>query len=329
MHTGVFKSASKGNQIIVLVELATEDQTARPCIDRSNRVGASLIALLVLTVVARDCAVCGLTLDHVAIGRDKLRRHHAKRAKALCKHIGLDISVVILARPHKPTIALDRLGDHIIDKAVLVPDAKLLKLRLVGLVIQVLENILEHAIIFLENSVLRAHVKRHLFVNGHTEARVGKAGDRVLRVVHGHSYTAILWKVEYVHANLLTVRIRWRERDGQLAGAWRNKVLAAVLVAEGMAANADGLRPARNRAWDLFQNDRLTEHSTAQDIADRAIGRQPHFLEVEFLHTCLIWRNRRALDTDLVLLDRFCRLYSHLVVCLVTVFDPEVIVLEL
>lgn len=49
----------------------------------------------------------------------------------LCKDIRLNVSVVVLARPHKSSRRLQHLGDHIIDKSVLVPDLQFVKLRLV------------------------------------------------------------------------------------------------------------------------------------------------------------------------------------------------------
>lgn len=328
VHACLLESTGKLDQLLVVVELTPEDEATGPRVDGSHGVRARLVALLVLAVVARDGAVRSLALDEVAGGGDQLRGHHAQRAVALGDNVGLDVTVVVLARPHEATVALDGLGDHVVDQAVLVPDLELLKLGLVFVVVEVLENVLELAVVRLQDRVLGREVQGHLLLDRDLEAGVRKSGDRLGGVVHGHRHTAVLGVVVHVVLDLLAA-VLGRKGDRELARVGHHKVLAAVLVAEGMAANADGLRPARNRAWDLFQNDRLTEHSTAQDIADRAIGRQPHFLEVEFLHTCLIWRNCRALDTDLVLLDRFCRLYSHLVVCLVTVFDPEVIVLEL
>lgn len=49
----------------------------------------------------------------------------------LCKYIRLNISVVVLACPHKSSRRLEHLGDHIINKPVLIPDLQFVKLRLV------------------------------------------------------------------------------------------------------------------------------------------------------------------------------------------------------
>lgn len=49
----------------------------------------------------------------------------------LCKNIRLDISIVVLAGPHKGSRRLEHLSDHVINKPVLIPDLQLVKLRLV------------------------------------------------------------------------------------------------------------------------------------------------------------------------------------------------------
>lgn len=49
----------------------------------------------------------------------------------LCKYIRLNISVVVLACPHKSSRRLEHLGNHIINKPVLIPDLQFVKLRLV------------------------------------------------------------------------------------------------------------------------------------------------------------------------------------------------------
>ena len=63
-------------------------------------------------------------------------------------------------------------------------------------------------------------------------------------------------------------------------------------------------------------------------VSDRAIGRQPHLLELEFLHSLLVWCDGRALDTDRVLLDGLGSIESDLVVGLVTVLKTKIVVLE-
>jgi hypothetical protein len=63
-------------------------------------------------------------------------------------------------------------------------------------------------------------------------------------------------------------------------------------------------------------------------VSDGAVGRQPHLLELELLHSLLIGCDGRALDTNRVLLDSLGSIESDLVVGLVTVFQAQIVVLE-
>lgn len=49
----------------------------------------------------------------------------------LCKNVRLNISVVVLACPHKSSGRFKHLGHHIINQPVLVPDLQLVELRFV------------------------------------------------------------------------------------------------------------------------------------------------------------------------------------------------------
>jgi|TARA_R110002003_G_scaffold111_1_gene9401 hypothetical protein len=63
-------------------------------------------------------------------------------------------------------------------------------------------------------------------------------------------------------------------------------------------------------------------------VSDGAVWRQPHLLQLEFLHSLLVWGDGRALDTDRVLLDGLGGVDGDLVVGLVTVLQTEIVVLE-
>jgi hypothetical protein len=65
----------------------------------------------------------------------------------------LDITIVVLASPDIATIALDAIGDHIINQSVLIPQLLAFKLLLVLLLIYGLENVLKAAIISLQDGV--------------------------------------------------------------------------------------------------------------------------------------------------------------------------------
>ena len=105
--------------------------------------------------MARHRAVCGLGLDGPAVGRQQHRGHQPERAEALGHRVGLHVAVVVLAGPDEGAFPLQRRGDHVVDQAMLVGDA--LGLELVGelLVEHLLEEILEAAVVALEDRVLR------------------------------------------------------------------------------------------------------------------------------------------------------------------------------
>lgn len=56
---------------------------------------------------------------------------HVSKYLTLCEDIRLNISVVVLASPHKGSRRLQHLCDHIVNKPVLIPDLQFVKLRLV------------------------------------------------------------------------------------------------------------------------------------------------------------------------------------------------------
>jgi hypothetical protein len=94
-----------------------------------------------------------------------------------------------------------------------------------------------------------------------------------------------------------------RELDRQLALAGNAEIGRLVLIAEGVAADDDGVCPARDDPRDVADDNRLTEDDTAKDIADRSHWRFPHFLEAEFLDALLVRSDRRALHADTIFLD--------------------------
>lgn len=68
---------------------AHKDEATGPRVDRRDRVGRGLVALLVFAVVPRDGAVRCLRLDDLAIRSLELRRHESERAEALRNNVRL------------------------------------------------------------------------------------------------------------------------------------------------------------------------------------------------------------------------------------------------
>lgn len=127
---------------------------------------------------------------------------------------------------------------------MLIPDLLGLESILVLGVIEVLEDVLEAAIILLEDGVLGAHVKGKAFVESELEAGVGEASDALVSVVLSLSNTTAV--LELVDLNLLGLTTLGGVDHAKLARAGGNEVLSPILVAKGVAANDDGLLPSWN-----------------------------------------------------------------------------------
>jgi hypothetical protein len=138
---------------------------------------------------------------------------------------------------------LHHLGDHVVDESVLVPDLLGLKLLGIGGIIDLLEDVLETAIILLQDGVLGGHVQGKALGDGKLERSVCKSGDGLIGVVLGLGDTTT---VEVVNLNLLWLSSLGSEDHGELTLALDHGILSTILVTESMAADDDGLLPSRN-----------------------------------------------------------------------------------
>src|SRR5256885_16397602 len=94
LDADLFQGFGKAYDIEYVVEGAAITQPSGPSEDRGDRFGRGFLALLVLTVVARDRAVRRLRLDGVSVRGQQYRGHHAERTEALRQRIGLHVAVV-------------------------------------------------------------------------------------------------------------------------------------------------------------------------------------------------------------------------------------------
>ena len=270
------------------------------------------------------CAASASTV--LPSGRHEHRRHQAERAEALRDGVGLHVAVVVLAGPDVAALPLHRRGDHVVDEAVLVGEPGGLELGLELGLEDLREEVLEAAVVGLEDRVLRGQVDRVAAVEAVAQRRAREVADGVVEVVHAHR-DAAAGEVEDVELDRLAAVVG-RERHRQLAGAGHLEVGGAVLVAERVTADDDRLGPARHQPRDVRDDDRLAEDDAAEDVADRAVGRLPHLLQAELLDPGLVGRDGRALHADAVLLDGVGGVDRHLVVGGVAVLDAEVVVVQ-
>ena len=300
-------------------------EAAGPGEDRGDRVGRGRLALLVLAVVARHRAVGGLGLDRLAVRRHQHRGHQAERAEALGGGVRLHVAVVVLAGPDIAAGPLEAGRDHVVDQAVLVGEAERLELRLELLVEHLLEQILEATVIGLQDGVFGREVDRVLAGEAVVERGPGEVDDRLIEVVHRHRDAGVR---ELEHLLLDDGAVVALELDGEAALARHLEVGGAVLVAVGVAADHEGLGPARHEARHVRANDGLAEDHATEDVADRTVGRAPHLLELELLDAGLVRCDRRAFHADAVALDRLGRIDRHLIVGGVAVLDAEIVIVE-
>jgi len=169
-------------------------------------------------------------------------------------------SALTLKGHNEATLRLDHLGDHVVNETVLVPDLLGIEVLLVVLMEDLLEDVLEAAIVLLEDSVLGAHVQGKALHEGHLEGGVGKASDGLIGVVLALGDTATL---EVVNLDTLGLTTDRGVDQLELTGAGDDTVLGTVLVTESVTANNNGLGPARDQAGNAGDNNGLTEHGTA------------------------------------------------------------------
>lgn len=283
------------------VELATLGEPTGPRKDRRDGVGGRLFALLVLAEVPGNGPVRGLALERLAVGRDQHRRHQPQRPETLRDDVALYVAVVVFQRQHKPAARLDHLGDHVVNQAVFVRDARGREARRVLAVVHLLEDVFESAVVRLENRVLGGQVQWQPLGQRHGERRVREPADRGVCVVHRERHARAL---EIVHLDGLRGRaVAGPENQLQRTGAGHGHVRRLVLVAVRVAADDDGLLPPGYEARDPRNYDGLAEHGAAEDVADGAVGGAPHVVEIELRDAGLVGRDGGALDAHAVLFD--------------------------
>ena len=279
-----------------------------------------------LAVVAGDGAVGGLGLEDLAVRGHQDRGHQTQRAEALGHDVGLDVAVVVLARPDEAARPFDGRGHHVVDQPVLIGQASRLEVLGEFPVEHVLEDVLEAAVIGFQDGVLGRQIDREIAAQTEGEAGAGELGDRVVEVVHAHGHAG---RRELEHLMLDDFSVVAGEGHHQLAGAGDEEVCSLVLVAEGVTADHDRLGPAGHQTRHVRADDRLTEDHAAQDVADGAVRRLPHLLQAEFLHPGLVGGDGGAFDADAVLLDGAGCVDRHLVVRGVAVLHAQVVIVEL
>ena len=253
--------------------------------------------------------------------------HETEGAVSLGNDVGLDITIVVLASPDEATAGFDHVGDHVVDKTVLVPETSSLELCLVGGLVDLLEDVLEATIVLLEDGVLGGQVARVVAGEGVLHARVGEAVDGIVSVVHAEHDTGTL-EVEDLEVSGLRAILRG-ESHIELTWNLGAEVSGSVLIAKSVSTNDNWSLPAWNEFRDVANDDGCSEDSTADNVSDGSVRRLPHLFEAELLNTGLIRSDSGALDTNLAGLDCLSSLNGNLIVGGVTILHAEIEVLDI
>ena len=178
------------------------------------------------------------------------------------------VTVVVLAGPYEPSVPLQSGCDHVVDQPVFVGQSQRIHTLLVIGAVDLLENILEPAVVFFQNRVLRTQIERPFFVQRHVETSVGKTADRSIRIVHAESYSVSL---VVIYLPRLGGSVLTGEGHGQFSGAVRNHVRSPILIAECVTADADRLGPAGNQPGNVPADDGFAEDRAVQNVPDRTV----------------------------------------------------------
>lgn len=128
-----------------------------------NGIRGGLLPLQMLIVMALYGSVRRLVLV-LSVRCDKHGGHHCQRTERAGYHIAHHIAVIVLARPDIAALRLHHTRHRVIDQCVEICDAGIFELLRILAVINLLENILEGVVVFLEMVSLVAN-HRSCFVS--------------------------------------------------------------------------------------------------------------------------------------------------------------------
>ncbi|ESS69226.1 hypothetical protein TCDM_01967 [Trypanosoma cruzi Dm28c] len=301
-------------------------KTSSPSKYGCNRVCTGFLPLLMLAVVTSHSPVRGLRLDGSTIRRHENRRHEPKRTKSLSNTVGLDVTIVVLASPYVTTLTFHDVSNHVINKAMLIPNASFLVFRLVGRFVHLRKNIFESTVVTFQNSVFRREIQWPFLGECVLKATLCEVFNAFIRVVHAHQNTTG-FKIKHL------LHLRRTTTFGDKVNFKRprlvyNQVRRPVLIPKGMASNHNGMLPSCHQTWNVFAHDGFAKNCPAQNIPDCSVWTLPHLLQVELPYTSLVWCNRCTFHTHTVLFNGMCGVNSDLIVRFVTILHTKIIVLN-
>ena len=308
----------ESSKLVVVVEFRSGWETSGPCEDRSDWVCWRFLSLLVLPVMSGNSSVGSFSFDWT-IWTLKYWRHQTKRPIPLSNHVRLNITVIVFTGPYKSTLRLNRVSHHIINKSMLVPSAKSIKLRLIITFKNLSKNILKPTIILLQDGILGGHIHRVLPLNSLFKAFMSKTSNGIISVIHAHTDS---WFLELEHSEgLFCAPVIWCESHFKLTRSVEYSISSFVLITKGMSSNNDGLFPSWYIFWNIWDKNWCSKNCTTQIISNGSIWWFPHLFKVEFYNSCLIGCDGGALYTYLMFSDCLGRIKSNLIISCISVLN--------
>ena len=283
-----------------MIQLSALTQRAAPGEDGRHGVGAGLFALQILVIMPGDRAVRSLELE-VAVGRDEHARHHRKAAKRGADHVAHHVAVVVFASPDVAALGADHAGYRVVDQRVKVGEPRLIELRFIVRLKDLLKDIFKRVIILLADRVLGGKPKILLRAQRVLEAAVRKGANRAILIIHTLQHAGAL---EVVDRLAETCPVFTGEHQLRLAFFRHAIFRCAVDVAIRVTRDGDGLFPRLDHGLHSVDQDRRAEDGSVENCADGAVRALPNLAELVFLHALRVRRYGCALDADAVFLDR-------------------------
>ena len=200
-----------------------------------------------------------------------------------------------------------------------VSQLALLKLILKLCVKYFLKNVLEATVVGLQNRIFSAQEHRIVALQAVIKRGARKTSNRFIKVIHTH-HNARTFKVGNFHLDWLTSVLR-HICHRHCACTWHFEVSRLVLITVSMTPNHDRLVPVRHQFRNVLADNRLTKHNAIQNVANRAVWRLPHLLQIKFFNSCFVRGYRCTLHANTVFQDRICCINCHLVASRITVLN--------
>ena len=257
-------------------------------------------------------------------GADQDRGHHGKGSEAGRHHIAHDVAVIVFERPQESALGPHDTGNCIVDQRVEKFKAFCIKFFFVFILIDLLEDFLEIAVVDLGDGILGGEPEIHFLVQ-----RIGKAGtcealDRLIQIVETLDDTGALELMDDL-ACLIALCIP--EDKLCCAGTGYPVLYVFVDIAVGVTGHNDRLFPGADIGVDPVYEDGSTENCPVQSCADRAVGALVHGLQVILFYARRIGGDRRTLDGYTVFLRGLGRVNCDLIIGLIPFGKSEVIIL--